>query len=160
MDSFTRRRGIGSLKEFFSLGELAGLLEGLAQEQTSLFAFLLGTGLLQHGFHGLLDCLRLESDIWQGDDDLPDLALNKVRFARVYPPTAGEDPGPAFHADGVLYVFVLEAEHLDPEPVGRYYLWLYAYGRRHGDSLTATLGRPLQDHPGFILAANLAPPRW
>ena len=34
------------LQKFFSLGELACLFEGLTQEQASLFAFLLGTGLL------------------------------------------------------------------------------------------------------------------
>ena len=127
-----------SAEQLETLG-LTGFLEGLAQEQASFFPFLLCTGLLQDGLHGLLDGFGLECDVWQGDDDLPDLAVDKVGFARVYPPAAGEDPGPAFHADGVLYVLVLEAEHLDPEPVGRYDLWLYADRRWHGDSLAATL---------------------
>src|SRR5215216_1633762 len=132
------RREIRRSKELFGLGELAGLLEGPAQEPAALFAFLFRTGLLQHGLHGFLDRVRLECDIRQGDDDLPDLTVDKVGFARVHPPAAGENPGPAFHADGVLDVLVLEAEHLDPEPVRRYDLRSYANRRWHGVSVRAS----------------------
>src|SRR5918994_948887 len=124
------------LEECFGMGKLAGFLEGLAEKQTSLFALLLRTCLLENSFHGLLDGVGFEGDIGQGYDDLPDLTVDKVGFAGVHPPAAGEDPGPTLHADGVLDVLVLEAEHLDPEPVGCYDFWLYAYGRRHGHSLT------------------------
>src|SRR5215203_4602108 len=124
-------------KERFGLSQLASFLEGPAQEQTSLFAFFLRSGLFEHGSDGLFYSVGLEGHVGKRDYDLPDLTVHEVWLAGVYPTAAGQYPGPAFHADGVLYVFVLQAEHLDPEPVGGYYLGLYAYRRWHGHSLTA-----------------------
>src|SRR5215207_7454086 len=126
-------------KKYFGLFQLARLLEGPAQEQASLFAFVVRAGFLQHGLDGFFDVCGLEGDLGQGYYDLPNLTVYKVRLAGVDPPVAGQYPGPALHADGVLDVLVLEAEHLDPQPVGGYQLWLYAYRRRHEHSLTVAV---------------------
>src|SRR5918994_6625122 len=138
MRAVQRSRPLHSALEItFGHSELTGLLEGPAQELAPFLAFLVCTGLLQNGLRGFLDGVGHERDVRQGDDDLPDLAVNEVGLASVYPAAAGEHPGPALHADGVLDVLVFEAEHLDPEPVCRYDFGLYAYGCRHGHSLTA-----------------------
>jgi hypothetical protein len=87
---------------------------------------LFGASLLLDGPYALFDSLRVEGYVREADDDLPDLAVDEVRFAGVDPALASQDPGPAFHADGVLDVLVFEVHHLHAHAVFSNKLRLYA----------------------------------